>query len=436
MHVARYLIAGLTVWAAVASTGGMAATQGVVSAIAVRDIGGLTQITVDLSRRAEYRALFLNEPMRLVVDFPALDFRLNDVTHSPRGVIAGYRYGQFDGETSRLVFDLSAPARIRKVGYTLPSAKKAQQLILELERTSPIEFQAAIQPWAPSGSDLKQAAGESARASDSPQLAAAPGSRIAVLPKPTPAAVPLPPRPEPTKPSERRSGDKRVIVIDPGHGGVDPGAIGARGTMEKNVTLGISREVKRQLEATGRYRVHLTRDSDVFIRLRDRVAKARAVNADLFVSIHADSIGNRHTSGASIYTLSETASDSEAAALAQRENRADIIAGVDLSHETPEVATILIDLAQRETNNQSAILAGVLVQELAHDVPLLPAKPHRFAGFAVLKAPDIPSILVELGYLSNPAEERLLNRQQHRMKVAAGVVRSLDKYFAKHSARR
>ena len=429
-------MAGLTVWAAVASTGGMAATQGVVSAIAVRDIGGLTQITVDLSRRAEYRALFLNEPMRLVVDFPALDFRLNDVTHSPRGVIAGYRYGQFDGETSRLVFDLSAPARIRKVGYTLPSAKKAQQLILELERTSPIEFQAAIQPWAPSGSDLKQAAGESARASDSPQLAAAPGSRIAVLPKPTPAAVPLPPRPEATKPSERRSGDKRVIVIDPGHGGVDPGAIGARGTMEKNVTLGISREVKRQLEATGRYRVHLTRDSDVFIRLRDRVAKARAVNADLFVSIHADSIGNRHTSGASIYTLSETASDSEAAALAQRENRADIIAGVDLSHETPEVATILIDLAQRETNNQSAILAGVLVQELAHDVPLLPAKPHRFAGFAVLKAPDIPSILVELGYLSNPAEERLLNRQQHRMKVAAGVVRSLDKYFAKHSARR
>jgi N-acetylmuramoyl-L-alanine amidase len=170
--------------------------------------------------------------------------------------------------------------------------------------------------------------------------------------------------------------------------------------------------------------------------LRDRVAKARAVNADLFVSIHADSIGNRHTSGASIYTLSETASDSEAAALAQRENRADIIAGVDLSNETPEVATILIDLAQRETNNQSAILAGVLVQELAHDVPLLPAKPHRFAGFAVLKAPDIPSILVELGYLSNPDEERLLNRQHHRRKVAAGIVRSLDKYFAKHSVRR
>src|SRR5512145_3467039 len=121
-------MAALTVWAAVASTGGMAATQGVVSAIAVRDIGGLTQITVDLSQRAEYRALFLSEPMRLVVDFPVLDFRLNSVTHSPRGVIAGYRYGQFDGETSRLVFDLSAPARIRKVGYTLPSAKKAQQL--------------------------------------------------------------------------------------------------------------------------------------------------------------------------------------------------------------------------------------------------------------------------------------------------------------------
>lgn len=429
-------MAGLAVLATVWTADGVAATQGVVSAIAVREIGGLTQVTVDLSRQAEYRALFLNEPMRLVVDFPALDFRLNNVMHSPKGVIAGYRYGQFDAETSRLVFDLSAPARIRKVGYTLPNAKKGQQLILELERTSPIEFQAAIQPWAPSGSELKQATGESGGASAGPQLAAAPGSRVAVPPKPSPAAVPLPRKPETTKPSERRSGDKRVIVLDPGHGGVDPGAIGARGTMEKNVTLGISREVRRQLEATGRYRVHLTRDSDVFVRLRDRVAKARAVNADMFVSIHADSIGNRHTRGASIYTLSETASDSEAAALAQRENRADVIAGVDLSNETPEVATILIDLAQRETNNQSAILAGVLVQELAHDVPLLPAKPHRFAGFAVLKAPDVPSILVELGYLSNPAEERLLNRQQHRMKVAAGIVRAMDKYFAKHSVRR
>lgn len=436
MFAVRHVTAGLAVALTLATTGVLAATQGVVSAIAVRDIGGLTQITVDLSQRAEYRALFLSEPMRLVVDFPVLDFRLNSVTHSPKGVIAGYRYGQFDTETSRLVFDLSAPARIRKVGYALAGAKKAQRLIFELERASPLEFQAAVQPWAPSGSDLKQVAGETARVVDTPQLAAAPGSRITVVPKPTPTAVTVPPKPEATKPSARRSGDKRIIVIDPGHGGVDPGAIGARGTMEKNVTLGISREVKQQLEATGRYRVHLTRDSDIFLRLRDRVAKARALNADLFVSIHADSIGNRHTSGASIYTLSETASDSEAAALAQRENRADIIAGVDLSNETPEVATILIDLAQRETNNQSAILAGVLVQELAHDVPLLPAKPHRFAGFAVLKAPDTPSILVELGYLSNPDEERLLNRQHHRRKVAAGIVRSLDKYFAKHSVQR
>ncbi len=429
-------MAGLAVLATVAANCGTATAQGVVSAIAVRDVGGFTQIIVDLSRRAEYRALFLNEPMRLVVDFPALDFRLNSVAHSPRGVIAGYRYGRFDSETSRLVFDLSAPVRIRKVGYTLPSAKKGQQLILELERTSSVEFQAAIQPWAPSGSELKQAEAETTTASAAPQLAAAPGARIAVRPKPSPAAVTLPPKPEAAKPGDRRTGDKRIVVLDPGHGGVDPGAIGAHGTMEKNVTLGIAREVRRQLEATGRYRVHLTRDSDVFIRLRDRVAKARAVNAELFVSIHADSIGNRHTSGASIYSLSETASDSEAAALAQRENRADIIAGVDLSHETPEVATILIDLAQRETNNQSAILAGVLVQELARDVPLLPAKPHRFAGFAVLKAPDVPSVLVELGYLSNPAEERLLNRQQHRMKVAGGIVRALDKYFVKHSAQR
>jgi N-acetylmuramoyl-L-alanine amidase len=169
----------------------------------------------------------------------------------------------------------------------------------------------------------------------------------------------------------------------------------------------------------------------MFIQLRERVTRARAANADLFLSIHADTIGSAQTRGASIYTLSETASDAEAAALATRENRADIIAGVDLSVENKDVASILIDLAQRETMNRSAAFAHILVGELGRDIQLLPNRPHRFAGFAVLKAPDIPSVLLELGYLSNRQDEMLLGRPHHRAKIAAAVLRAIDDHFAR-----
>jgi N-acetylmuramoyl-L-alanine amidase len=224
---------------------------------------------------------------------------------------------------------------------------------------------------------------------------------------------------------------RRVVMLDPGHGGVDPGAVGASGIYEKEVTLAIAREVRRQLEASGRYKVGMTREDDVFVRLRDRIAKARTAGAELFISIHADAMRNRETRGASIYTLSETASDDEAAALAARENRADIIAGVDLSNENKDVMNILIDLAQRETMNHSASFGGLLVEELGRDIQLIPLKPHRFAGFAVLRAPDVPSALIELGYLSNRNDEQLLTRPHHRTKVAAALVRAIDRYFEK-----
>jgi N-acetylmuramoyl-L-alanine amidase len=237
------------------------------------------------------------------------------------------------------------------------------------------------------------------------------------------------------RPAPRRAETKHVIALDAGHGGVDPGAIGIGGTFEKDVTLGMAREIRRQLEASGRYKVVLTRDEDIFVRLRDRIARARAGGADLFVSIHADSMRNKETRGASIYTLSEHASDDEAAALAARENRSDIIAGVDLSHENKEVMSILIDLAQRETMNHSAILAGLLVDELGREIPLISIKPHRFAGFAVLRAPDLPSALIELGYLSNRADEQLLTRPHQRAKVAASIVRAIDHFFDRRPTR-
>ena len=223
------------------------------------------------------------------------------------------------------------------------------------------------------------------------------------------------------------------MVIDAGHGGVDPGAIGVRGTLEKNVTLAAARELRRQLEATGRYRVVMTRSDDTFLRLRERVNVARTNGAELFISLHADSHPNPNTRGLSVYTLSATASDKEAAALAQRENKADLIAGVNLSAESREVVDILIDLAQRETMNLSAHYAGMLVDNLREAVTLLP-KTHRFAGFAVLKAPDIPSVLVELGYMSNREEERLLRDPDYRRRLMGAIVRATDAYFAHKSS--
>jgi N-acetylmuramoyl-L-alanine amidase len=220
----------------------------------------------------------------------------------------------------------------------------------------------------------------------------------------------------------------RTIILDPGHGGVDPGTIGISGIFEKEITLAIARDVARQLDTTRRYRVVMTRTSDEFIALRDRVARARAANGDLFLSLHADALPNAAMRGASVFTLSEQASDREAAALAAKENKADLIAGIDLSRHTPEVSSILLDLARRQTNNLSIGLARQLVAELGSTVPLL-ANSHRAAGFAVLKAPDIPSVLVEMGCLSNHEEDRLLRNTLYQRKLAAVLVRSINDYF-------
>jgi N-acetylmuramoyl-L-alanine amidase len=219
-----------------------------------------------------------------------------------------------------------------------------------------------------------------------------------------------------------------LVVLDPGHGGVDPGAIGFSGAYEKDIALATAREVARLLEATKRYRVLLTRNDDDFVALQDRVALAHAASGELFLSIHADALPNAGTLGASVYTLSEKASDREAAELAARENKADLIAGIDLSRHEPVVSEILFDLARRQTNNLSIRLARELVVELGHDVRLLDNS-HRSAGFAVLKAPDIPSALVELGCLSNKEEDRLLREPFYQRKLAVSLVRSINDYF-------
>jgi len=220
-----------------------------------------------------------------------------------------------------------------------------------------------------------------------------------------------------------------MIVIDPGHGGIDPGASGLQGTYEKNVVLSTALQLRRQLVDTGRYDVILTRDDDSFVRLRDRLQIARASGGHLFLSLHADSLSsNKDVRGAAVYTISDTASDEEAERLASVENRADILGGVDLSHHEPLVTQILIDLAQRDANGKSLKIADLLVAELG-DVTKLLRKQRQQAGFVVLKSPDMPSALVELGYLSNIKDERRLSDQDHLGDLAKAIVKAIDRYF-------
>jgi len=219
-----------------------------------------------------------------------------------------------------------------------------------------------------------------------------------------------------------------IIVLDAGHGGVDPGCIGGNGTYEKDIVLATALDLARQLEASKRFKVYMSRTDDTFVPLGQRVAHARAHDADLFLSIHADALPEAHARGASVFTLSEKASDKEAAAVAERENKSDQIAGINFGSQDPEVNEILFDLTRRQTNNLSIRLAQQLVSELGHHVKLL-NHTHRSAAFVVLKAPDIPSALVEIGCLSNREEEHALNQTSYQRAVASALLRSVSDYF-------
>jgi N-acetylmuramoyl-L-alanine amidase len=224
-----------------------------------------------------------------------------------------------------------------------------------------------------------------------------------------------------------------VIVLDPGHGGIDPGAIAADGVFERDIVFATAAALSRQLLATRRFRVALTRDLDEFVPLRERVARARALDADLFLSIHADALPNPAMRGLSVFTLAANASDREAAALADSENR-DVVDGVRLSRQPREVGDILIDLVRRQTDNLSIEFARDVVAALGHEVVLLD-NPQRSADFAVLTATDTPSALVELGCLSNPAEEHLLRQPAYQQRLARGLAHAIEAYFTAHRPR-
>lgn len=368
--------------------------------------GDRTRFVMDLTGPVKFSYFALVDPYRLVIDLPELRWQL-PARPLPRnvGLIKSLRYGLFKAGASRVVLDMGGPMQITAAFLVPPSGNRGHRLVVDIQPSDRASFMAKLV-------EPRRARG---RARARPPAPARETARVA-------PDLPVPNR----KPGAR--GDRRVIVIDPGHGGVDPGAIGRSGVLEKDITLRTARILKRRLERSGRYRAILTRDRDVFIRLRDRIAVARRHDADLFVSLHADSIRRAGIRGLSVYTLSENASDKEAAELAEKENKADLIAGIDLSAETPEVTDILIDLAQRETMNESVRFAAELVQELRRVTTLL-RKTHRFAGFAVLKAPDVPSVLIEMGFLSNRQDERALRREGYRARIADSVAQAIDRYF-------
>ena len=223
-----------------------------------------------------------------------------------------------------------------------------------------------------------------------------------------------------------------LVILDPGHGGKDPGAIGYSGTYEKHIALATAQELQRQLQAAGRYRVELTRTTDVFIPLEERVGIAEQKGGALFVSMHADALTNPAVRGASVYTLGETASDAQTAALARRENSSDRYAGPEFRNQPPEVASILASLVRQETRAGSARMARGVVGEFNHDVQLL-QNPDRHAGFVVLKAADIPSVLVEMGFMSNAQDEAALCQPGHRAHVATAMKRAVDAFFGQRT---
>ena len=353
-----------------------------------------TRFVLELTEEPSYRIFTLPDPARVVIDLPELDWRIPaGPLQQGQGLIEDLRYGLFAPGTSRVVLDISGPVGVKRVLVLPPGAEGAYRLVVDLQ---PVSQEVFLNP------DERR-----------PVLSQRP------LPLPSQAASPIP---------TPKSDDRPTIVIDAGHGGVDPGAIGDSGVYEKQVALDYARELRRQLLASGHFRVVLTRDRDVFLPLRDRMELAQKAEGDLFLSLHANTYPTNVARGAAVYTLSETASDAEAAALAHKENKADVIAGLNLGAQTQDVSMILIDLAQRETMNLSKNFANKLVNELGKVTKLL-RNTHRFAGFAVLKSPIVPSVLVEIGYMSNREEEKLLLNPEHRTKLCESIVRALERYF-------
>jgi len=399
----------------------LAADRPAVLAVRAADHDGGTRVVLELTGPVSFDPTADSDPRHLAVTLPELDWRADTegARLRPIGLISHVSFTIPEAGSGRLTLETSRSAVIRKIFLIPPKLTGNYRLVVDLEATS-------------GGGRSPIAAGTLP-----PILQASPPAPK-LAPVALPVALPLTPSlpqtphsAEQNNPHKERHAGKPIVVIDPGHGGVDPGATSLSGAYEKNIVLALAHDLKEALEHDGKVTVVLTRDRDIFIPLRERVAIARSANADLFLSLHADIVTDPDIHGLSVYTLSQHASDAETQALADKENKADIVAGIDLSNESPEVTNILIDLVQRESMNLSAGFAHRLISEVAKDTHQLLQNTHRFAGFAVLKAPDIPSVLVESGYLSNDRDEQMLRRPEYRAKLAAALARAIESFLVR-----
>lgn len=391
-------------------------------------------------------------PGRIVLDFKGTVMRAGPV-QGTSALVRSVRASQFSPEASRVVIDLVQSATVESAVWG-----EDGQLIVTLAPVGEKAFASAARAGrksialpdkqaaaAPEPARPVEVAARAETDSKTPSGARAEGKAETGPPvDDTPADGKLTEsRPQKTRIAQaaqqprvnRIAGRKPVVVIDAGHGGADPGAPSVLdGKTEKTVTLEIAKAIKAELDRSGQVKAVLTRDKDFFIPLQERVAIARRLKADLFISVHADSIANPDIRGATVYTLSERASDREAERLAAKENRADMIAGINFDTRTPDVADILLSLMQRETMNYSAEFAATTVDAMGDDI-FFRTNHHRFAGFMVLKAPDIPSVLLETGYMSNLEDSRFLFSEEGQKKLARGVREAVERYFARRTGK-
>jgi len=361
-----------------------------------------TRFVVDLSRKVDIQPFTLADPYRVVVDLPQVNFQFPaHAGERGRGLVKAFRYGLVMPGGSRIVLDTTGPVRVDKSFVLDATGSQPARLVLDLV---PVTRDAFMRALAVDNNRLARATKPSERPSEKASPPAADGD-----------------------------GDPRpVVVLDPGHGGIDSGthARTGAGEAEKTLVLDFALMLRDKLQKTGKYRVVMTRSDDTFVALTDRVRFARAHNAQLFISIHCDALarGEGEAEGASVYTLSDHASDEEAAKLAEAENRADVISGVDLTSEPDDVAGILIDFAQRETKRYSLQFANDVVTAL-RGAARLHKHPLKSAGFKVLKAPDVPSVLIELGYVSNSNDLKELMSQSWRAHAGDAIVKAVNAYF-------
>ena len=465
--------------ATLGATAAWAEPIGTVKSVRVGEHPGYTRIVVEADTGLDYTVFALDNPYRIVIDISEVNFALPRI---PRGVglIADVRYGQFREGTSRIVLETSKPVEVSRSFALEPDRSAGHRLAIDLRASTRDRFAASLnRPLAAGTAELAKVTVPPSGPTQtvSADAATAPTSSGNVAPENPPLDNPFQTNPLsgarpataaplaivgtasaaptlqtsnpargagvgaqiaalpggliPNTADRREVGRKPVIVLDAGHGGIDTGAIGRGGTKEKDLTLRMARELRQILQATGRYQVELTRDDDRFIKLRDRIAIGEQKQGDVFISIHADSIHTGEIRGLSVYTLSTEASDREAAALASRENKADLLQNVDLSqYEDRQYLTdILLDMSLDGQMKESNRLAHKMTRELGTGVRLLP-NAKRSAGFAVLKSPNMTSVLIELGYLSNKKEENLLNSADHRRKLGQSILSALDAFFA------